>query len=352
MSSSRVTDSMASRAEVVVWFADTIVTTAHVPLDSRFVVGNTRESHAAVDVAPFTLVEGTPRGFFVRTRAEAIPARLDTPIELTFGPVTIRVAPVTFATNPVPRRGLDRRAIAYGLASLATHVTLIAVATWLATPATTAIGVEDARKRPTKISRLAAEAQTVKREDKPAPDTTPITADDTPSLDPMIDEFAVATADAMAAYEENGLGEATEAPAIETTASIDNGEPRTFDPDANAMFDTVKVGAYSTVASGTTAGAQFKLAGENGQRRPVIVVSCDAASCLILGGDPESGVREALEARLDQITGCYEKYEQTAGKKVELDFGIDGAGKIDAVNVGGVGDYDACVANVIKSIEL
>jgi hypothetical protein len=168
----------------------------------------------------------------------------------------------------------------------------------------------------------------------------------------MIDEFAISTADAVAAYEQNGLGEATEAPAVETVAAVDNEEPRSFDPDANPMFDSVKVGNYATVATGTAAGAQFKLAGENGQRRPVIVVSCDAASCLILGGDANSGVREALEAKLDQITGCYARYEQTAGKKVELDFGIDGTGRIDAVHVGGVGDYDSCVANVITSIEL
>jgi hypothetical protein len=352
MTASRVSDSMASRVEVVVLFADTIVTTAHVPRDSRFVVGNTRDSHAAVDVPPFPLVEGTQRGYFVRATADAIPTPLTGPATFTFGLVTIRVAPITLDRSTLPRREADRRALAFGAASLTAHIALLAVSTWFATPETTAIGVEQTRKRPTQISRVAVEAQTVKREDKPAPETVPVTTDTTPSLDPMIDEFALSTSDALAAYEQNGLGEATEEPAVETTDSIDNVEGRTFDPDANPTFDTVKVGDYSTVATGTAAGAQFKLAGENGQRRPVIVVSCDASSCLILGGDANSGVREALEAKLDQITGCYEKYEQTAGKKVELDFGIDGTGKIDAVNVGGVGDYDSCVANVIKSIEL
>lgn len=336
---------MVARVEVVVSFAGTTLATALVASHQRFVIGATRDADFALDVpVPFAVVEGA----FVRAAADAIPVRLHGPVALTFGHVTLRIAPAT-AAGRLPRAEIDRRAVAYGGGSLLAHVALLGVATWLATPETTAVGVEEARARPTMVARFAAEAQTVKREDRPAPPVAPVTADDTPTPNPMLDDLAIATKNAL---EANGLGADTDERAVESTGTSHDDEPRSFDPDANAAFETVKVGELSTVSTGTAAGASFRLVGENGNRRPVIVISCDAASCLILGGDPASGIREALEARLASITGCYEQHASSAGKKVELDFGIDGDGKIERVEVGGVGDYDSCVADVIEGIEL
>jgi len=349
----RVSDSMGcAAAEVVVRFGETIVTSALVTPNHKFVIGPTRGVDLALEVAAFTLVESTERGFVTHTGADTRPVPLVEPIEFAIGQVTIRVAPVTQRPAPVPRLEVQRRPLAFGAGSLFAHIGLLVVAGWLADPTNDAIAADrDGKNRPARIARFSLEAQTVKREDKPPPATVPITTDETPAPNPALDELAYAATAAAASVELNGLGEAILDPSVESAESSGD-DPTTFDPDANPTFDTVKVGNFSTVATGASAGAQYKLAGENGQRKPVIIVSCDSSSCLILGGDPKSGVREALEAKLDQIVGCYEKYESTAGKKVELDFGIDAAGKIDAVNVGGVGDYDSCVANVIKSLEL
>jgi len=352
MTPSRVSESMAA-AEVVVRFAETIVTTAHVARGKRFVIGQMREADLALDVPAFTLVEATARGFMVRTSAEDRAVVLAEPIEITLGHVTIRVARVTLAPTPVPRREVERRPLVFGAGSLALHATVLLVSGWLATPAASTVAANESTKRPTKIARFAVEAQTVERQPEPPPQTTPITSDSTPTPDPELAEMARAAVDAMASVEANGLGEQLFEHAIETTDSLGETEPQPgFDPDANPAFDTVKVGDFATVSTGSSAGAGYRLAGENGQRRPVIVISCDASSCLILGGDPKSGIREALESKLDQITGCYEQHGSTAGKKVELDFGIDETGKIEEVNVGGVGDYDSCVAKIIKSIEV
>jgi hypothetical protein len=210
----------------------------------------------------------------------------------------------------------------------------------------------DAKHRPTRIARFAVAAQTVKRENKPAPIDTPITADQTPTPNPALADAAAAAANSIASVKmPNGEGPKVPSTAESEESAGGNQPGQSFDPDANPAFDTAKVGKYTTVSTGAAAGAGFRLAGENGKRKPLIVVSCDSSSCVIIGGDPASGIREALETRLDEIVGCYEQHGATAGKKVELDFGIDERGKVDAVNVGGVGDYDSCVAKIINSLD-
>ena len=344
-----------SVVEVVTRLGETTVALTHVRLGERFDVG---PEHGVE--APFTLVESTEHGFVVRRGSGepamplAEPANASASIDLTFGLVTIRVTPTTLVPAKLARRAVDRRPLAYGSGSLAVHVGLLAIATWLAaTDEDTAAGTTDRKRRPTRIARFAVAEQTVKREDKPPPLETPITVDESPAEKPITDdkaEGAAASRDSVAMP--NGHGEKVPA-TVDSQAS--EGSPETgrgFDPDANPNFDTVKLGKYTTVSTGASAGAQYKLAGENGQRKPLIVVSCDSSSCVIIGGDPASGIREALEARLDEIVGCYEKHESTAGKKVELDFGIDSSGKVDTVAVGGVGDYDSCVATIINSLEI
>lgn len=345
----RAAMALHSVVEVVTRLGETTVALTHVRPGGRFEVGLDH----GVD-APFTLVESTEHGFVLRTGSGEPTTPLADPVELTFGLVTIRVTPTTLVPAKLARRAVDRRPLAYGSGSLAVHVGLLAIATWLAsTDEDTAAGTTDRKRRPTRIARFAVAEQTVKREDKPPPLDTPITVDESPAEKPITDdkaEGAAASRDSVAMP--NGHGEKVPS-TVDSQASEGSPEPgRGFDPDANPNFDTVKLGKYTTVSTGASAGAEYKLAGENGQRKPLIVVSCDSSSCVIIGGDPASGIREALEARLDEIVGCYEKHESTAGKKVELDFGISESGKVDTVAVGGVGDYDSCVATIINSLEI
>jgi hypothetical protein len=348
-----VSDPMTA-AEVVVRLAETIVSQAHVAPGQAYVVGRAPRAQLALDVPAFTLVASTEHGFEVRAAPDAPAIALDAPVEVTLGHVTIRVALVTRETTPVPRQRMQRRPLAFGAGSLLVHLAVLLVASWLATPEAETVPGNDTRKRrPARIARFAVAEQTVKREPKPPPLDTPITADETPSPNPTTDDAKAAAAAAIASTQ-MPHGRGVQVPATVESAPSDEQtqEGRGFDPDANPAFDTVKLGKYTTVSTGASAGDEFRLAGENGERKPLIVVSCDSSSCVIIGGDPASGIREALEARLDEIVGCYEKHASTAGKKVELDFGIDERGKVGAVNVGGVGDYDSCVADIIKSIAL
>ena len=352
----RVSESMArpTAAEVVVRLADTIVALAHVTPGETFIVGRAARTNLALDVPAFALVTSTEHGFVIRAAPDAPPVALDGPVEMTFGHVTIRVALVTRERTPVPRRRVEQRPLAYGAGSTLAHLGLLLLATWLAAPDDeTAHANEKTKRRPARIARFAVPAQTVKRAPNPAPVDTPITADETPSPNPTTDDARAAAAAAIASTAmPNGHGQKVPATVDSAPSDEQTQEGRGFDPDANPAFDTIKVGKFTTVSTGSSAGSEFRLAGENGQRKPLVIVSCDSSSCVVIGGDPASGIREALEAKLDQIVACYEKHASTAGKKVELDFGIDGSGKIDAVNVGGVGDYDSCVADIIKNLAL
>lgn len=356
MSPRRVSEEMArsTAAEVVVRFAETTVALAHVAPGETFVVGRATRAHLPIDVPVFTLVASTAHGFVICAEAGAQPVALEEPVELAFGHVRVRVSLVTLSHTAVPRKQMERRPFAFGLGSLFVHAAVLLIATWLATPDDETVPANETKKRrPARIARFAVAEQTVKREPKPAPVEPPITADETPSPNPSTDDAAAAAAAAIASTQmPHGRGEKVPSTVESQPADGETQEGRRFDPDANAAFDTVKVGKYTTVSTGSSAGANFRLAGENGQRKPLIVVSCDSSSCVIIGGDPATGIREALEAKLDDIVACYEKHASTAGKKVELDFGIDESGKVDAVNVGGVGDYDSCVADIITNLAL
>lgn len=340
-------------AEIVVSFADTTLAVVHVRAGD-FVVGRARDAQLPLDVAPFALVSATPHGFAVRTAAAAPPRALDGPLALAIGHVAIRIAPIALATPPLPRRRIEPRPLVFGAGSLAAHLAIVLAAAWLATPdEATVPALADARGRPTRIARFAVAAQTKRRAERPPPVTVPITTDDTETARPAPDQPAAgAIAPRPSQPAPHGRGRQIAPRAEVPGEGADDAPGRRFDPDASPAFDTVKVGDYTTVATGAAAGDDYRLAGENGQRKPVIVVSCDASTCLILGGDPASGVREALEARLPDIAACYAQHAHAAGQKVELDFGIDERGRIGGVSVGGVGDYDACVANIISSLAL
>jgi len=127
--------------------------------------------------------------------------------------------------------------------------------------------------------------------------------------------------------------------------ATETGHSRRFDPDASAEFDTAKVGAFSTVSTGRLSGEHY---GAEAKRSGLIVVSCDATSCLVLGGKEAAPIRKAVEEHLAEITACYENESAAGGRKIEIDVGLDDAGRVDDLKVGGVGDVGHCVADVIK----
>lgn len=322
--------------EVTVSFGSTLVHVALVRRGERCIVGRTRDADIALDVAPWTFVDSTPHGFV----ADGAP--LDTaPVVRAFGAVTLTAVLVERPRASLPRRRIEGRPFAYGALSVAVHAVVLAGALGsLASTVERAPASDASRGRPVKLARFAVAAQTVRRAPVPPPETTPVTTDDTPSAMPE-PSAPVVPADGVPA---TGLGE--RAPAI-------GAEPTHFDPSTSPAFDTVKVGDYATLSTGRAAGDDYELAGANGNRKPILIISCDAATCLVLGGGSENDhVRRALESRLPEITACYAAHAATAGKKVELDFGIDDAGKVAAVNVGGVGDYDSCVAGIIQGLDL
>ena len=265
------------------------------------------------------------------------------PIVIERGLATITLRLVDRPTTAVPMKRIERRPYIYGAGSLTAHVGLVIIAMWLgsdllSTPSTT----NGNRTRRARISaRFATEAQTTKRADTPEPAEVPITTDDTPAPVPSADE------------EENGGQEQASAIPLPVEPGGDrlveppdseHGQQRRFDPDANAAFDTLKVGAYSTVSTGRLAGEQY---GSEAKRNGLIVVSCDATTCLVLGGEEAAPIRKAVEEHLAEITACYQNESGIGGKKVEINMGLDN-GKIDNLQVGGVGDVGTCVAEILK----
>jgi hypothetical protein len=243
----------------------------------------------------------------------------------------------------VPKQRVEVRPFFYGTASLALHLGVLVAALWFGSEMLTPSVAGEGKTRRARISsRFAAPAQTTKRAPKPEPLEAPITTDTTPAPVPS-----------AAKEEDGGAEQQTFVPEpVEPGGDLvidppdtKAGRERRFDPDANAEFDTVKVGAYSTVSTGKLSGDHY---GAEAKRTGLIVVSCDATSCLVLGGDEAVPIRKAVEQHLAEITACYANQSGTGGRKIEIDVGLDTAGKVDNLQVGGVGDVGDCVANIIK----
>src|SRR5262249_47816291 len=121
---------------------------------------------------------------------------------------------------------------------------------------------------------------------------------------------------------------------------------RRFDPTSRPDFDTIKTGPYTTIATGRAAGDHY---GADAKRSRLVVVSCDEMSCVVIGGDRAAPVRQAVESRLADITGCYRN--ATRGGRIELDFGLTDGGVTD-LKVGGVGDIGSCVADIFHNLHV
>ncbi|HEY5923685.1 MAG TPA: hypothetical protein VIV11_18515 [Kofleriaceae bacterium] len=265
----------------------------------------------------------------------------------TIGHVTIAASRVRPPRAGVPRREIEWRPYCYIGLSLAAHVGVWLAAILMTEPAL-APATETSYGRATRIARFATPSQSVKHSRAAPPEEIPITADETPSESPLIapeESPPGAVAGESAAL----LPE----PSVDTGASDANqdGQQRRFDPTTNPAFDSVKTGDYSTVSTGRTAGQHYMAESSNGKRMPMTVVSCDSVSCIVIGGDNASAIRDVVQKRLPEILSCYEKSEGVGGKKVEVDFGIDAGGKVGELQVGGVGDVGTCVSAIIRDIE-
>ena len=231
--------------------------------------------------------------------------------------VTTTVVEVEAPRRSLPRRPIEIRPLAYTLFSLAVHATVLWLAAREALPPLPSVTTESTGHR-ARIGTFSQSAQTVNRAAKPPPAEVPI---------------APAIAPPPSPPPARGRGK----PAIADSV------PHHFDPAANADFDTIRTGSFATLATGRTTGEHY---GVDAERSRLVVVSCDETTCLVVGGEAEAGpIRKVVERHLAEITACYRNH---AGK-VEVDFGLDAAGKVDGLVVGG--DRDHCIADVIHAIE-
>jgi len=241
----------------------------------------------------------------------------------------------------------------FGAFSLFAHLALwLAAMLWPGEPepiALPGIATSEVAGAPTHVGRYAMAAQTVQRTQRPEPTKIPITTGPLPVPRPAVDRDAQAGGrttrpGAASAIATRGKRDASELEPPATTA----GEPRRFDPTTRPDFDTVKAGPYTTLSTGRAAGDKYGLAARKSR---LVVVSCDASSCVVVGGDEAGPIRRAIERRLADIAACYENAIEAGGKNVELDFGLAADGKAVGLTVGGVGDAGTCVSKIIHDIE-
>ena len=273
----------------------------------------------------------------------AIPAVAGT--ERTVGLATVTVVAAR-STKHVPRPAIERRPYLYGALSLAAQLALV-IASFAteqsephSAPAVEATG--DRHPGAVHIKRFAIPAQTIARTPDPAPLETPITADNTPEHTAELDTPAPPKVNDFKPDEMTGGGLLPEAPK-------DGDGTSKFDPDQNPAFDTVKVGDYSTLATGRAAGEGY---GPEARNSSLVVITCDRMSCLVVGGPKAVRVRKAVNERLAEITDCYKRAALNGGGKVEIDFQVDGNGSVNDMQLEDADPAGACVARILKTLQI
>lgn len=262
--------------------------------------------------------------------------------ELTIGLATVTVTAVAEKASQVPPPRIDPRLLGFIAASLVGQIALVALSLYLfpeEPPAAPVIEVRDRHPGSARISRIAAVPQTIEQAPEPAPVEAPITEQQTPEQverdappPPEVDDFVPS---------EITGGGLTDGP------EDADGTSR-FDPGADPAFDTVKVGAYSTVATGRGAGEDYAPHVRNSS---LVVITCDRASCLVLGGEKAVRVRNAVNERLAELTDCYRHAAENGGGSVEIDFSVDQGGTIDDLAT----DADPasrCVAKILRTLDI
>jgi hypothetical protein len=334
---------MADVAEIAARFGDDVIAVAHVPAAGSYRVGASPDADFVLAVESFALVAPTRAGFIVRASAGAPAAQLtrDTRIEIGVERVTFAIELVA-RPGPVARARVELRPIVFAAASLAAHLSLWSLAMLEPEPAAVPAIEAAIGNCATRVARYAAPSQTVRRVAHRPPDEVPITTALTDAQKVSVEPPAKPQ---VVSVTPPGLAIAGRGPRLER-ADLGDRDSRHFDPAANPELDSIKSGRYSTVATGRAAGDHY---GADARRRRLVVVSCDEASCLVIGGDSAAPIRRAVEHRLSEITACY---RGTHGGKLELDFGLTAAGSVDDLAVGGIGDVDSCVAKIFRSLQI
>lgn len=303
------------RVEVVVRFAGDLLDVVELPAGETYWVGMT-----------------------------AVRAVAGTAITLGLATVTVTAAPGDPAL--VPRRRIERRPYVYGALSLVAQLAIVIVAFAAAdSEPVSAPAIEaDRGTQPgaTRIKRFAMPSQTIERTADPAPEETPITADDTPEETVERDSPAPQEVQEFVPSEMTGGGLVNDGPK-------DGDGTSKFDPAADPAFDSIKTGDYSTVSTGRTAGEGY---GPQARNSSLVVITCDRASCLVVGGEKAVRVRKAVNERLADITDCYKRAAANGGGKVEIDFQVDAAGAVDDLELGDADPAGACVARILRSLQI
>jgi hypothetical protein len=254
------------------------------------------------------------------------------------------MAPAPTKRELVPRPRMEARPFIYGAASLLAQVAIVVIACWTAsTEQLSAPAIEASGTRPgaTRIKRFAAPAQTIARASDPAPIETPITADQTPEQVER-DEPPPVVVTEFVPSEMTGGG-------LVTDGRKDADGTSRFDPAENPAFDTIKVGDYSTLATGRAAGEGY---GPEARNSSLVVITCDRASCLVLGGPKAARVRKAVDEHLAELTDCYKQAALSGGGKVEIDFAVDERGAIKDVEIEEADPAGSCVARIIRTLRI
>lgn len=303
------------RVEVVVRFAGDLLDVIHLPAGTTAWIGTTA----------VRAIAGT---------------------EVSFGHIAVTVSALTNAPDLVPRRPLERRPFVYGALSLVAQLAVVVVAFWSSPDEpVTAPAVEansGTERGATRIKRFAMPAQTIERTAQPAPTETPITADQSPEEESERDAPAPQEMTDFVPSEMTGGG-------LVTDATKDGDGTSRFDPAENPAFDTIKTGDYSTLSSGRTAGDGYAPEARNPS---VVVISCDRASCLVLGGEKAVRVRKAVDERLAEITDCYKRAAMNGGGDVEIDFEVDATGTVDDLAINDADPAGTCVAKILRTLKI
>ncbi len=193
-----------------------------------------------------------------------------------------------------------------------------------------------------RIKRFSTSPQTTQRVPEPAPSEAPITADESPEQADQRDTPPPPVVQDFVPSEITGGG------LVQETAPKDGDGTSRFDPSADPAFDSIKVGDYSTVATGRTAGEEY---GAEARNSKLVVITCDRASCLVLGGEKAKRVRTAVQARMTELTDCYKQAAASGGGSVEIDFDVDASGAVKDLAVG-ADPAGLCVAKILRSLEI
>ncbi|HTL38408.1 MAG TPA: hypothetical protein VL326_35000 [Kofleriaceae bacterium] len=265
--------------------------------------------------------------------------------EITVGLVTVTVTRAD-GRDVVPRKRVERRPYVYGALSLAAQLAIVITAFAMAqSEPESAPAIEADRGTQagaTRIKRFAMPSQTINRTPDAPPEETPVTTDDTPEQTVEVDTPAPQEVQEFVPSEMTGGGLVTDGP------KKGDGTSR-FDPASDPAFDSIRSGDYSTVSTGRTAGEGY---GPEARNSSLVVITCDRASCLVVGGEKAVRVRKAVNERLAEITDCYKRAAANGGGNVEIDFQVDAAGSVGDLELGDADPAGACVAKILRNLQI